>query len=200
MKKIFILSSTLLFCLFSLGQKKTKEERQLEIDSRKKTKTIQDTLKTKCGYKISKNDYIKIGIGSMPDGDFKYIRRKYGSLTSYKSLKGYQGLENQANALPRSESGLKYKVKDIEHRGDEKRGFINYLKIGAGIVNYEIDIENAILSGEIDVPDEFKPKLNNSEKQNFSISDELIKLKKLYDEGVLTKEEFETQKKKLLEN
>lgn len=30
---------------------------------------------------------------------------------------------------------------------------------------------------------------------NFSIADELIKLKSLMDSGVLTKEEFETQKK-----
>lgn len=32
-----------------------------------------------------------------------------------------------------------------------------------------------------------------------SIADELTKLKKLYDDGILTKEEFEAQKKKLLE-
>lgn len=34
--------------------------------------------------------------------------------------------------------------------------------------------------------------------QNVSTADELIKLKKLYDQGVLTKEEFDTQKAKLL--
>jgi hypothetical protein len=34
---------------------------------------------------------------------------------------------------------------------------------------------------------------------NLLIADELIKLKKLMDEGILTKEEFEAQKKKLLE-
>jgi hypothetical protein len=35
--------------------------------------------------------------------------------------------------------------------------------------------------------------------QVFSVSDELIKLKKLLDEGVLTKEEFDTLKIKILE-
>lgn len=33
----------------------------------------------------------------------------------------------------------------------------------------------------------------------FSVADELLKLKKLMDEGIITKEEFEAQKKKLLE-
>ena len=32
-----------------------------------------------------------------------------------------------------------------------------------------------------------------------SVADEIAKLKKLYDDGILTKEEYEAQKKKLLE-
>jgi len=43
------------------------------------------------------------------------------------------------------------------------------------------------------VPDEFR------NKQNGSIADEIGKLNKLYKEGTLTKEEFEAQKKKLLD-
>jgi len=34
---------------------------------------------------------------------------------------------------------------------------------------------------------------------NISVADELLKLKKLLDEGVLTQQEFDAQKKKLLE-
>jgi hypothetical protein len=34
---------------------------------------------------------------------------------------------------------------------------------------------------------------------NYSVADEIRKLKKLLDEGIITQEEFENQKKKLLE-
>ena len=37
-----------------------------------------------------------------------------------------------------------------------------------------------------------------SQEKSFSASDELIKLKSLLDSGVLTQEEFDTEKKKIL--
>lgn len=40
---------------------------------------------------------------------------------------------------------------------------------------------------------------NKAATPAFSVADELLKLKKLLDDGVITKEEFEAQKKKLLE-
>lgn len=43
-----------------------------------------------------------------------------------------------------------------------------------------------------------EPKKESAKSETLSVADELTKLKKLYDEGVLTKEEFEAQKKKLL--
>ncbi|ATL49300.1 hypothetical protein COR50_20150 [Chitinophaga caeni] len=165
---------------------------------------VNDTLFATCGYKIVKGQDIKIGMGTMPDGDFKFIRRKAGSLFAYYSTTGYQGQANAANAFPRSQSGLKYRIKSVEKRGNKKRGYVYYAKIGFGIVNFEIDVENAIAKGEIWVPDEFRPNPTQEPikvelKQQISIADELTKLKKLYDDGVLTKEEFEMQKKKLLE-
>jgi hypothetical protein len=70
---------------------------------------------------------------------------------------------------------------------------------------YVIDIENAIEAKELDVPKEYaiaekKPEAPSvTVKQEISVADELTKLKKLYDDGVLTKEEYEAQKKKLLD-
>ena len=54
---------------------------------------------------------------------------------------------------------------------------------------------------EIVYPEEYKPKKAEAPQQTpvISIADEILKLKKLLDDGVLTKEEFETQKKKILE-
>ena len=202
MKKI-----TIVLFLFGLNMlcfsQSSKEDRQAKLDAKKLGKVIADTLITKSGYPITVKQDILIGVGSTPDGDFKFIRRNSSSLFAYNSSNGYQGLANSANAFPRNQSGHKYNVKAIERRGSEKRGYVNYIKIGSGMINYEVDIENAISSGEIVIPDEFKQqeeempsKFNN---QIFSVSDELIKLKKLLDEGVLTKEEFDSQKKKLLE-
>lgn len=203
MKKIFTIATLLIFNAISYAQN-SQEERQAKLDARKLGKVISDTLVTKCGYKITVKQDILIGVGSTPDGDFKFIRRNSSSLFAYNSTTGYQGLANSANAFPRSQSGYNYNVKAIERRGSEKHGYVNYVKIGSGIVNYEIDIENAISSGEIIVPDQFKPKekimtVVQVTNQVFSASDELIKLKKLLDEGVLTKEEFGTLKKKILE-
>lgn len=45
----------------------------------------------------------------------------------------------------------------------------------------------------------YKPKVQPATIQMSSKADELLKLKKLLDDGVLTQEEFESQKKKLLE-
>ncbi|KFC23260.1 hypothetical protein SAMN04488097_1226 [Epilithonimonas lactis] len=60
----------------------------------------------------------------MPDGDFKYIRTNSASLFNYTSTTGYQGLANQANSLPRNNSGLKYVIKKVEERGSKREGLI----------------------------------------------------------------------------
>jgi|GEM_PF-1151590 len=163
-----------------------------------------NTLYSTTGYKIAENQYVKIGTGSTPDGDFKFIRINSESVFAYNSTTRYQGLENSANAFPRSQAGLKFKIKAVEKRGNKKRGYVYYAKIGRGLINYEIDVDNAIAAGELVVPDEFKPKSKAAPvvvevKQQFSVADELTKLKKLFDDAVLTSEEYEIQKKKLLE-
>jgi hypothetical protein len=107
-------------------------------------------------------------------------------------------------SLPRNMAGHKGKVVKIVTRGNKRIGITYEPLVTFGSGRYEIDVDNAISSGEIVVPDEFKPKPKVATtvvevKQQVSVADELIKLKKLYDDGVLTKEEYEAQKKKLLE-
>ena len=161
-----------------------------------------DTLITSTGFKVYKGLNLKIGTGSMPDGDFKFIRVNANSMFAYHSTTGYQGLANQANSFKREYSGLTFEVKKIMERGTKKNGYIYYAKIMATIVGYEIDIENAIKTGEIEVPEEFKPRKETQIieiKQTISPADELKKFKDLLDSGVITQEEFDTQKKKILE-
>lgn len=163
-------------------------------------KMVGDTLVSDYGFKVYKDQQLKVGTGTMPDGDFKYIR------IAQTSLFQYQGNDragvNSANSLQSNARGLQYKVVRIDKYGNKKRGYVYYPIINVGAVRYQVDLDNAIATGEIEVPDEFKPKPKAvlvEIKQPVSTADELIKLKKLYDDGILTKEEFEAQKKKLLE-
>lgn len=159
-----------------------------------------DTLISATGFKVYKGQQIKVGSGTMPDGDFKYIRIAATSMFQYQGTN--KSAVNSANSLPARSGGLQYKVVRIDEYGNKKRGYVQYPIINVGAVRYQIDLDNAIASGELDVPEEFRPKakaLVVEVKQPLSKADELIKLKKLYDDGVLTKEEFEAEKKKILD-
>jgi hypothetical protein len=155
-----------------------------------------DTLYTTSGYKVVKDQDLKIGVGAMPDGDFKFIRTNQGSLFNYSSTTGYQGLANQANALPRNRSGSLMKVSKLQKRGSEKRGYTYYV-LSTGLLKYEIDIENAIQAGEIVVPQEYIKKAVGSTPP-MSVADEIKKYKALLDAGAITQSEYDAKKKQLL--
>lgn len=157
-----------------------------------------DTLTTSTGFKVYEGLDLKIGTGSMNDGDFKFIRTNASSLFNYSSTTGYQGLANQANSFRRSNSGLTFKVKKVMPRGNKKNGYVYYVKIGSGLINYEMDIENAIKSGEIIIPDDFMPKEKSQVQSSETKYDKLKKIKELKDAGVLSEEEFQKEKDKIM--
>lgn len=167
-------------------------------------RVIEDTLFTTSGYKIVVGEDINIGTGSTPDGDFKFIRRNSTGFGTAMATTNNNAYNKSQLSLPRNMAGHKGKVVKIATRGNKRIGktYEPLITFGFGMGRYEIDVDNAIASGEIVVPDEFKPKPKAAVvevKQQISIADELSKLKELYDDGVLTKDEFEAQKKKLLE-
>ena len=193
MKKI-VFALMIFSSLVCHSQKKSKEERQAILDQKKAAIKSKDTLVANNGMKFYSGAKIKLGVGSTDDGNFKFIRINSGSFFSYYGDDSQK--VNSANSLPRDQSGYNVTIKRVENRGNNKKGFVKYAVFTSGIVNYEIDIENAISSGEIE-----SIKNNTSEKvtvNNFSVADELIKLKKLLDDGVINKEEFDKQKEKLL--
>ena len=167
-------------------------------------KLVKDTLFTTSGYKIVAGQNINLGTGSTPDGDFKFIRRNSTGFGTMMVMTDNNAYNKSQFSLPRNMAGHKGKVVKIVTRGNKKIGVTYEPLISFGSGRYEIDVDNAIASGEIIVPDEFKPKPKTTTtvvevKQQISVADELTKLKKLYDDGVLTKDEYEAQKKKLLE-
>lgn len=157
-----------------------------------------DTLYTTTGWRIAKNTNIRLAVGSLPNGDFKYIT------TSTRSWATVMQGNNATEAVGRKWNGHYFKVKDFRVEGNKKRGYVGYLILGGGnIVNYECDIESAIKAGEVEVPEIYKQK-NPVQvvqvKQQLSIADELAKLHKLLQDSLITKNEYEIMKKKLIEN
>ncbi len=154
-----------------------------------------DTLYTTSGFKITKKQTLKLGMGSTPDGSFKFVRINSASLFGYNSDR--PNAANYANAGPRSMAGHEYKVLKIEKRGTKKTGYVYYCVL-PGLPRYEIDVENAIAVGEISIPAEFRQESKTQSQPTQSLANELKKLKELFDAGALTKEEYDAAKKKLL--
>jgi hypothetical protein len=165
------------------------------LSQSQETTFTNDTLFLKSGFKVYENLKLKAGTGTMPDGTFKFIRRSSTSLLSYYGVN--QSAVNSANALPSRSSGLEYKVIRIDKRGTKRNGFVYYPILGGG-VRYEVDIENAVACGEIILPDEYKTKKEATTQ--LSKADEIKKLKELLDAGAISQEEYDKEKKKILNN
>lgn len=194
MKKIILFFATLLIISKSFSQ---------DSDS-SLPRIFKDTLFTTSGYKIVVGQDINIGTGATPDGDFKFIRRNSSGFGTAMIMTDNNSYNKSQLSLPRNMAGHKGKVVKIVTRGNKKIGITYEPLITFGSGRYEIDVDNAIATGELVVPDEFKPKAKTATtvvevKQQISVADELVKLKKLLDDGVLTQEEYDAQKKKLLE-
>ncbi|AXT19784.1 hypothetical protein D7030_01335 [Flavobacteriaceae bacterium AU392] len=185
MKQITILLIVLI-SFNSFSQKKTKEERQQELEARKTSKE-----------KPSKKSYLASNGVTYKVGEFYELNK--GSDTNGKFVHANIGgwaisLDTEANRLPAANRGLRFKLKRIRrYNGRNFRGVM--FTIGGGnITNYILDIEGAIETCEIKP---CKEKTNGIVVKSDKY-DQLAKLKELLDNGTLTKEEYETEKKKIL--
>jgi len=135
-------------------------------------------------------DTVRVGLGSMPDGNFKYIQINQ-LLPGPPDPRRSSGLSGRKDM-----SGGGYVIKKIKNEkqmtsGTEKVIFV--IRTG-GLPTCDIWIEEAIASCEVTPCKDAK----SDTSTKFSVADELLKLKKLLDAGAITKEEYEAQKKKLL--
>ena len=146
-----------------------------------------DTLYTTSGFKIYKGQTLHFGKGSSRTGNYRFINIKMGATSGslanstmlVKELKNF-GISVLYNGYIEIIGTITF-----------KDGSKNYLDIHMA---FDRAIENSMkVISELIVPNEFR----NKERGN--ISDEILKLYKLYLNGDLTEEEYEDQKKKILE-
>jgi hypothetical protein len=148
-----------------------------------------DSVKCSNGWVIKAGDTLKIGVGTRFDKTFAFIHTNPNLLTT------------EIFYLGSSYAGFNVIVKKVNERKFKGAKKIE-LTVGAGnILNNFVEIEQAIEAGEILPPIEYRKKVQPSViiQNNTSVADELVKLKKLLDDGILSNDEFEVQKKKLLE-
>lgn len=123
-----------------------------------------------------------IGKGTLPTGDYKYITTSVSRIP-----------------LDRKYAGTKAVITKVKDLGSDKRGHKYFFIVdGIGDYKFEIEIQNALESGEVVSKDPAIVSKLQTQTKPYSVADEILKLKKLMDDGLLTREEFDVQKKKLL--
>lgn len=130
-------------------------------------------------------DIIKLGKGSAPNGDFVYLQ-----------IGGWAAGTGASTIIGSSYAGLAVEVKKIKEynfKGQEK---VAFTVDGGNITNYLLMIEDAIATCEVADCNNELGEVQNSTTDKY---DELKKLKELLDSGVLTQEEYESEKRKVLE-
>ncbi len=146
-----------------------------------------DTLYTSSGYKIYKGLTLHFGSPTGTRGNFRYVNIKSDTKVAalvnnfivVKKMKNF-GISVLGNAYIEIFGSIIFK--------DGSKGYVDLH------IAFDRAIENSLdLPSEIVVPDEYR------NRPTASIADEIKKLKNLYEDGIITKEQYEDQKKKLLE-
>jgi hypothetical protein len=144
--------------------------------------------------RVNPGDTIHLGNGSDRAGDFIYI---------YQPPNAWIGTHE--TSLPRNYANKYFVIKHFKVQKDKRSGDKTLAIINPGMLNCVADIEAAIKAQEIvainsrSFVKKEDPKVMIVNNNSVSVADELVKLKKLADDGILTKEEYDAQKKKLLE-
>lgn len=133
-------------------------------------------------------DTLRVGLGTMPDGNFKYIQintllpgppdpRRSNSMNARKDI-----------------TGSNYVIKKIANVRQMSGGDKTVITIKTGgFTTCDVWIEEAIAACEVTPCNDQKGGAAKT-----SVADEILKLKKLLDSGAITQAEYDAQKKKLL--
>ena len=146
-----------------------------------------DTLYATCGYKIYKGLTLQFGNGTGKNGKFRYI--KINNHVSYAALVNNFIVVTEMKKFWVSRADIAYvQITGAIIFKDNSKGAVDM------DIAFDLAIENSPgLPGELLVPAEFK---NN---RRVILRNQLNRLFKLYTNGTINKTEYESQKKKLLE-
>jgi|SRR5579871_1073227 len=148
-----------------------------------------DTLYSSCGYNLYKGQQVHILNGS--------AKKKFRFLRSL-DYSGY------LNDLRLTITDIKdYSVSSLGNGYITFVGAVTFRDGSKGRIKLKMNLEKAMRPfaespAEIEVPEEYKAALGATSPQKTSVADEIKKLKELLDQGAITQEEFDAQKKKLL--
>jgi hypothetical protein len=134
-------------------------------------------------------DTVKIALGSMSDGDFKFVQA-----APLLPMPPHRGSTNSLNAH-KDFSNTNAIIRKIKNTDQDVGGSKIVFNVKTtGLVTYDVWIEEAIAVCEVTPCAGTKAATG----PQLGIADELLKLKKLLDAGAITQSEYDAQKKKLL--
>jgi hypothetical protein len=167
--------------------------------ARDASRSVQNGYTTKLGWQLKVGDTLQLGIGSRQRQAFNYI---YSSPVSFAQVLDSDVpityLDNDYN----NQIAI---IKRFGAKGKKKIGYKAYAVVGLGeLENFWVEIEDAIQHAEVIPPNpQYAPKKEVLEVKVVGQSqtdkyDQLAKLKTLFDDGILTEEEYKAEKSKLL--
>lgn len=145
---------------------------------------------TAAGTVVHVGDTLHVGRGSQPTGGFEYIYVPANMFTGSHEVKFTSRL-----------NGLSLQVKDVRVQHDRTYGDKTVAVIKTDHLNGCVDLNAAEAAGEIVTVNTRRAAVSaagGAAAAAPSTADELLKLKQLYDQKILTKPEYEAQKAKLL--
>lgn len=152
---------------------------------KKREKLFEYTGSNNITYKIGDN--INLGRGSDTNGKFVYVNIGGWAISS----------NPEENRLGAANAGLIVTIKKIYKYNYNRYKGIYFIVGGGNITNYTLDIENAIKTCEVENCTKEIQKVEVVENKTDKY-DQLVKLKKLLDNEVLTQKEYDAEKKKIL--
>ncbi len=176
-----------------------------------------DTLFTSGGYKIYKGQILELANGTSEAGYFKFIKfhSSQGKTNTYSLQNSTIRVNKLKNYTNSGEDNISIRILGTVTYKDGKQEetdiILNFERAIAGFNGQagELTVPEAFKNKRPEtvpaetkkqtVPDETKKQMGEDEVKKLMVADEIKKLFDLYKAGALTKEEYETQKKKLLE-
>lgn len=176
-----------------------------EVDNNYKRKPNYEQMseyKASNGINYKIGDAIKIAKGSTRTGNFSFLRDVGNGKMS-------MSLKDQAKAKRANTTVFIEKIKKYNLKFNEEVFFT--VKVEGRLTNSVLEIESAIATCEIedcnnDINSEIRPVKKETESaplvttiQQTDKYDQLLKIKKLFDSGILTEKEYLEEKKKILD-